>query len=313
MVNNVMSQGEFMRLYNIYFMCKKHIDTISSFNFKDNGNNTFTFTNWFDVKLVLNELYSIASIKDAVKNLHNCIDPINRDAKSPIISATIRNSINSNQNILISKMQAIIELYDSIGSSAQEIGIDVKIPKCSDLKEYINYLKEIDFIFTQCPFLLSKDETIVFNTVDVGSTWITFAVISGASFYILNNIANLIKQAVAIKSNMLVYKQQEEQLHAMKSKNEVSDDVISAFKTLKDKLLRDTVKSLEDEIVPLSDGEEKDKAAKSIEKLIFLMDKGVEIYSSIEAPPEVKVMFPMQENPTLLTEDVLKLLEDKNK
>lgn len=312
MVNNVILQGDFMRLHNIYFICTKYIDTIKHINFASASTSTYKIINWTDVKQALNELYLIDSIKDSVKKLYNCIDPISRDADIPIVSPNTKTDITSNQKILISKMQAIIDLYESLGNDIQESGIDIKIPKCSNLKEYINYLKEIDFILTQCPFLLSKDENIVFKTVDVGSIWVTFAVVGGTC-YILKNLAKLINEAVAIKSNMLVYKQQEEQLHTMRNKNEISEEVIKAFKTLKDNLIKESVISLENEIAPLSNGEERDKAGKSLEKLVFLMDKGLEIYSSIETPKEVKVLFPMQETQTSLTDDVLKFLEAKSK
>jgi hypothetical protein len=315
MENKVMYQGGFMRLYNIYFLCKKNIDLIKDFQLppsKDgNGRDIFKFNNWKQVKNILNELYTVNGLEDSVRKVYESLDPITRDAAIPIISTGVKNTLVNNQTTLIEKMQTIIELYESMGNGVSGTGIDVKLPKCSGLKEYINYLKEIDFVFTQCPFLRSKDEAIVFNTVDVGSIWLTFAIVAGTSFYILNNLAGLMKQAVAIKSNILTYKQQEEQLHAMRNKNEISDEVIQTFKKLKDDILKDAVHALEDKESPLADGEEIDKAAKSIEKLILLMDKGVEIQSSIETPAEVKILFPMQETQPLLIEDIIKLLEMK--
>lgn len=312
MVNNVMSQGEYMRLYNIYFICKKHNGLISSFDFKANNANTvFSFTNWREIRAALNELYAIDSMKDTIRSLYNSIDPVNRDLDSPSISSNTKNVIVKNQKILLAKMETIIELYESMGNDMVGAGLDIKIPKCSDLKEYMEYLKEIDFILSQCPFLKTKDEDIKFNTVDVGSMWLTFAVV-GAGFYILNNMAKLVEKAISIKSNILVYKQQEEQLNEMVSKKEITKDVIDAFKTMKEITLQDAVTSLEGDIAELNDGEERGKTALCLERLVMLIDKGVEIYSSIDTPSEVKVLFPMQETQALLTDDILKLLEIKN-
>lgn len=312
MVNNVMSQGELMRLYNVYYLCKKHNGLISSFDIKSSNSNTvFTFTNWGKVKAALNELYAIDSMKDTIKSLYNCIDPVNRDVDSPSVSSSTKNAIVQNQKILSAKMKTIIELYESMGNDKTGAGLDIKIPKCSDLREYIEYLKEIDFILSQCPFLKDKDEDIKFNTVDVGSMWLTFTII-GTGFYILNNMAKLVEKAISIKSNILVYKQQEEQLREMKNKNEITEDVIDTFKTMKDAVLKDAVTSLEEDIKELKDGEERGKTALCIERMVMLIDKGVEIYSSIDTPSEVKVMFPMQEPQALLVDDIVKLLELKN-
>ena len=43
------------------------------------------------------------------------------------------------------------------------------------------------------------------------------------------------------------------------------------------------------------------------------MDKGMQIYSSINAPSEIKDVFPTQEEVNILSDDLLKLIEMKNK
>ena len=65
----------------------------------------------------------------------------------------------------------MVKLYESLEAGEAKEGIDIKIPKCNDLKEYIQYMKDIDFILSQCPFISGSGEEIVFNTVDVGSMW----------------------------------------------------------------------------------------------------------------------------------------------
>ena len=74
-------------------------------------------------------------------------------------------------------------------------------------------------MFTQCPYLLHEKEQIKFNNVYVGSQWLAFAVtgVTG-SFCILNNFAKLVQKVNAIKSNILVYGQQEEMLKEMQLK-----------------------------------------------------------------------------------------------
>ena len=59
--------------------------------------------------------------------------------------------------------------------------------------------------------------------------------------------------------------------------------------------------------------EEKDKAGKTLEKLGYWMDKGMQIYSSIDAPVEIKDVFPLQQETNFLSDDLIKLLENKEK
>ena len=48
-----------------------------------------------------------------------------------------------------------------------------------------------------------------------------------------------------------------------------------------------------------------------LEKLSIWMNKGLQIYSSIEAPKEVKDVFPEQQDLSFLTDDIQKLIEEK--
>ena len=63
----------------------------------------------------------------------------------------------------------------------------------------------------------------------------------------------------------------------------------------------------------MMDGEEKDKAGKALEKLGYWMDKGMQIYSAIDAPAEIKDVFPTQQETNFLSDDLIKLLENKEK
>lgn len=228
------------------------------------------------------------------------------------ISSDTRKEFQKKLIELVSSVEILVKLGDMMELGKTESGIDVKIPKCSSLKEYMGYLKEIDFIFTQCPYLLHDEEEIKFNNVDVGSQWLVFAVTGiTTSFYILNNLAKLVQKAIAIKSYILVYKGQEKMLKEMQMKNDVMEETVDVFKKFKQTLLDESVFELEADIGTLQNGEERDKVKKTLENMVILMDKGVEIYSSIEAPKEIKMLFPMDKETPILPDNIMKLIEDK--
>lgn len=76
-------------------------------------------------------------------------------------------------------------------------------------------------------------------------------------------------------------------------------------------MLENSVSDLENDIGKLQNGEERDKVKKTLEDMVVLMDKGVEIYSSIETPKEIKVLFPMDKDNAILPDNITKLIEDK--
>lgn len=316
MENTKEGRGKLMRLYNIYYVCKQYLPTIQNIEIVEirNGNNAHTgyrIKNWGNARIALAELKKIKCLEGNVEHLCGTLNFWSLEKDAPEVTIDGGKNFRSSRKDLLITMMTIIELYESLELEQTQCGIDVKIPKCESLKEYMDYLKEIEFIFTQCPYLLADDEELKFNNVDVGSQWLTFFVVATGTFYILNNLGTLVNKAIAIKSHLLTLKQQEVILETMKLKKEVTDEVIDVFKKLKRDAMEGYVKDLEGELGELKDGEERGKVEKSLEKLVMLMDKGVEIYSSIEAPNEVKALFPINEDNPILPDNIVKLLEEK--
>ena len=103
----------------------------------------------------------------------------------------------------------------------------------------------------------------------------------------------------------------DEILKTMQSKNEATQETVDAFKKMKKITYKQYVDELQNELGRLENGEEEGKVAKSLEKLANLLDKGVEIHTSIETPKEIKVLFPFVETQQTLPDSLLKYIEDK--
>lgn len=308
-----------MRLYNIYYICNATVDSIKNITatHKNNSNGTTTY-NIVDWKNILENLYVLRKLpflKKEVDKMINSIPVYARDLETPEISSSAYGSFTKYRTELIIELETVIALYESMENGDAQAGIDIKIPQCSSLKEYIQYMRDIDFIFSQCPFISKSDEEIIFNTVDVGSTWLSFFIKATAGKnFIFSTLSKLTELAVKIQSNMNVLKQQDEMLKTMQQKNEIGNEVIDVFKKMKEKTLDDAVSEMENECkMTLSDPEERDRARRSLDIYAQLIDKGLEIYSSIETPKEIKVQFPFIENSPELPEGLLKLIEDKSK
>lgn len=303
-----------MRLYNILYVCKSCLPGIKLASVADAPGtpNVCIIKNWGSCKKSLDVLNKIECFKQEIEEIYSIIDWFQLEKEVARISSEHKSIIKEKLAKITYSVETMVKLSDMMDMGKTESGVDVKIPKCSSLKEYIWYLKEIDFIFTQCPYLLHDKEEIKFSNVDVGSQWIVF-VISGITtgFYILNNLGKLIQKAIELKSDILVCKQQEEFLEEYKKKNNVLEETINIFKKMKQEVMDKCVADLEADIGELNDHEERDKVKRTVEDLVVLMDKGVELYSSIETPKEIKVLFPMNKDTAILPDNITKLIENK--
>ena len=217
-----------LKLYNTYYICNNLAGVLKGLKVSQNTeqNNVYYIENWDEYTNALKTLRTIPIFKDISDKLYELIPVFIRSQPRPSIDTQTRNNLISANNNLICRIDTIIELYTSMNIPEKEKGIDVKIPNCQDLKEYIKYLNDIDFVFSQCPYLLHKDETIKFSSVDVGSNWLTFVieVSAGATglFYILNNLAKIVDKAMILKSHYCSIKEQEEALKSIQLKSDLA-------------------------------------------------------------------------------------------
>lgn len=208
-------------------------------------------------------------------------------------------------------MQTIIDLYENMNISNGGNGVDIKMPPCDDLKDYISYLKDIDFIFSQCPFLQYENEIIKFDSVDVGSNWLKFAIATTSTCMILTGVAALVDKALILRSHYISIQQQEETLKSIQIKNELSKEQIETFNLLRATYMKDAISSLEKDLGELDNPEERDKAERSLEKLELLLEKGCEIYATLDSPEEIQSLFPEIQGNLELPDNIMKYLEEK--
>lgn len=305
-----------MRLYNIYYTCKTVLSDIENLHIVETPTEAKRLVSWESYKQALFALSSFDFIKEDVKATYNVLNPIELEQTQPVIGKNTHIELIKKNEILLSKIKAVIDLYESLKDGTSQPGIDIKIPPCESLEDYISILKDINFIFTQCPYLKNEKEDIKYNGTDVGSDWITFAILASGTissgFVILNNLASLVNKAIMLKSNKKILDMQEELYKTMKMKNEVTQDTIDAFNKMKEITYKQYVDEIQEELGKLEDGEEEGRVSKSLEKLSTLIDKGLEIHTSIETPKEIKVLFPFVESKQTLSDEILKYLEDKN-
>ena len=308
-----------MRLYGMYYTCKMYLETVQNMEI---GSKVITagpvkyIEGWNEKSIILNELAKITPLRESVQKLYESIPIMYRDVDEFDITETVADTFKEYKRQLVIAMKTIIRTYEAINPqkvAEKEYGFDIKMPEFQNLDDFAGCISDLNFILSQCPYLNSKDASIKYGSVDVGSTWLTFLIAGAAATTVLSNLGKLVDAAAKIKSHATTVKMQEEELRSLELKNGIAAEVLDAFKKTNKILTQNSVSELEQELGELKDGEEKDKAGRSLEKLAYWMDKGMQFYSAIDAPNEIKDVFPVQQEVSYLSDDLMKLIEKKEK
>lgn len=308
-----------MRLYGMYYTCKKHIEYVKNMKVTNKTTAreaTWSIKSWAERSKVLNELAKMKPLRTPAREVYEAIPVVYRDQDEFDISGTVKDRFVAARGKLIVAMETVIDMYETINPKKvidEDYGFDIKMPEFDDLGEFSKCMEDLDFVMKQCPYLNDKDGQIKYGSIDVGSTWLTFIIVGVGATTVMTNLAKIVDIAIKIKSHITTVKMQEEALRSVEIRDEIAAEVLDAYKKANRILTQNSVAELERELGELKDGEEKDRAGKTLEKLGYWMDKGMQIYSSIDAPVEIKDVFPLQQETNFLSDDLIKLLENKER
>lgn len=290
-----------MRLGELYDVCKKCYPALESFRKNP----------------VRSQVYKVSDITDSIKDIDIFADIVKEMEKYKVsnMSEMRLNDFLKVSDALYMKVQAIIETCEFCNLNTEKNGIDIKLPMINDLTDFKNYIDDLEFVFTKCPFLQSEDEKLQFKSVDIGSTWIILAV-TGASVAIgsvlLNNIAAFIDKCFVIKSHKLTCEKQKEEIKKNKLEQQEKDELIQSINRIYKITVDNAIEELEESCGrQIADGDERGRFEQSVERMNQLMDKGLQIYASINAPEETKTLFEPLEMSFLSVEEKLKRIEKK--
>lgn len=304
-----------MRLYSIYYICKKYLPVVESMTVSSRsmtGDQIRYIEGWLEKSAVLNELGKSEPLRSPASKLFETIPVLSRDKDHFDLAPSEANAFLQARRELVLYMKAVVDTYEGMNlktaGGAQE-GFDVMLPRFSNMDELIKCLSDLNFVMNQCPFLRSAEGEIRYENMDVGSLWVSFIVVGAGAVLLLENLSKLVDMAVKVKSHMITLRMQEEALQAAKIRNEIAQETAEALHKVNSLIYDQYVGELEDSIGKLQDGEERDKTKESLKKMAYWMEKGMKIYAAIDAPPEAKNLFPVQEDLPALSQELQKLLE----
>lgn len=311
-----------MKFRNIYILCKENYDAIEKMNSNSisiNGRSGIKVSGWGNASYAVTRLMEADIFKKQANLLIESIPVFYRTRDSFEVTNEEWKKIISAKNELLKIMNTVMLIFGETGQMTEErMGLDIKLPKYNDFSEFAEYIRELDFIFTKCPFVQDKEERITFENVDIGSTWLTFFLVGtgtvvGGSI-LLNNIVAFIDKCIILRSHYLSYQKQKNDLEIEKRNEDEKQTILSYISLTYTKEVDSVIKELETvtghEVV---DADEQHRIRLSMEKMGFLIDKGLQIYSSIDSPAEVKVLFEPLKMKYIEIGKKIELLEDKEK
>lgn len=310
-----MSYMYYLMKNNYYNIANIKRQTINSKDPQGYATQYGNVSGWLVGKQSLHNLRAIKCFTENIDELFQLVPQELLEQDSFKLNTNTFQSFSSIIDDIIHQIRAIVNFCESSGFNEKQNGFDVKMPPTKDFNEFAEQVNGFQKLVLACPYLQDGDEKITLQKVDIGSVWICFAIACTAGMtatVILSNLSKLVDKAVKIKSHILTCKQQEEQLRATNQKNEVMEMVINGFKEYRKTLLDQCTNELEDEIGQLENGEQREQVKKSINALGELMSKGMEIYASIDAPDEIKDLFPTSDEIKSLNEPI-KLLTEETK
>lgn len=309
-----------MKLRNIYVLCKDNyeiVDNVVATEVSINGRTGRRVTGWNAAREALVLLMEVASLEAEAQKLIDSVPAFYRYKDSFDISREEWSDISSAKTTLLRTMDDTIDLYEKMGlDNENKVGLDIKLPKFNDFSEFVSCLKNIEFILTKCPFLKVKEEQLVFDNVDVGSTWLTFfvvgtAVVTGGSI-LLNNIAAFIDKCIIIRSHYLTMKEQKIKVEKTYKDIQEKEIIIKYIEAEYKELVDNSIKEMEELSsikIENKDGDEYLRIKECFERTGELIDKGMKIYSSIDSPEEVKALFEPLDMKYVAVEEKMKLVD----
>ncbi len=305
-----------MRMKYMYYVLKSNYEPLEKFKMYNElykvGSSQYNrgrVENWESVRNALVNISSINSLKDFC-SLFLDNPYFSKINDSFTIPYEVYQNLSPKYSAFLERIRGVIDFFELAGFGVVESGFDIKMPATESFDVFSKNLELFNKAINQCPYLNIENEKISLNKTDSGSIWFEFCVVAAGVSITLSNLAKIIDKCVKIKSHFITVKQQEESWRHAKIENDALETLVSANKKVTDAMLDECIEQLQQEIPSVTlDKEDEQRVKYSIDIISKLMEQGMEIYASIDAPDEVRDLFPTSDELSFLPKPQKLLLE----
>lgn len=257
------------------------------------GTVSYKLRNTADLVFLLEPLKPFPVIRKKIDDIYGT-DATFYKGETGAFTPQERTFIINTMSSIKSNLLTMQSMCEAIGVKSDSSGFDIKLPPNMTLAELSKCTHDLDNVFNQCPLLKSEQEEVRLRGVDIGSIWVTFSIIGAGSalaFSILKNLAAMVDQIMQIRERAAICKQQEELAKQAQLKNEEIQPIVNANKTIIKNLTQSCAEKLASDN-NIDSPEDIAQIRASLDMLREWIEKGMEVYASIEAPKEIKSAFP---------------------
>ena len=291
-----------MRLQEVYSIRQQACESWPDLSFDEKkatgGVVYFTLKNLYEVQMLLQLLSPLPFLTESINDVKKTSPGFNQLNGIATFDGSSKNNLLGAYNRLKSKAITIVDFFNSIKYTQQADGFDIKLPPDISLLDLSRCAKDLNTVFSTCPLLSKEGCSVSLAAVDVGSIWLSFVIGGATVASVLGIIAALVDKALIIRSHHLTTQEQAERIKSLQMGNDALEQANRINQEIGKQLLNQVCKDLSEEH-NVEDPEDFERLKNSVKLLSDWMCKGMEIYAAVQAPTEVKAVFPPVETQAL--------------
>ncbi|MGE1061236.1 hypothetical protein NXG27_01105 [Megasphaera paucivorans] len=275
-----------MRLSEIQKIIEENKDLLSiSIDPIPRDSNLCMVKNVTNVLIALHKLERIPSLKEHI-NIITSIPEIStiHTSNQTVVANANCNKFNNELATLKIECNAILSLANNILPTMDKDMICIKLPEESDLKTLSDIADNFSKLFTAVLTVPEIEGNIKFVGVEAGCSWLYIKMtgkIIAIINIIINNIYNVFNKYITTKKANLDLQSLEKDIKIKTSANIDIEQVLHA-------LCEKAIKEINNNELKKLDEGELGKFTRTMENLVKILEKGMEIHPSLMAPPEIQ-------------------------
>jgi len=291
-MENLEREGNTVRLYTKYYLCKSYRENFNNVRAVQTQPNRdeYRVDAWGEIKRAIDNLYAIDVLQDLLKKAYSLVPTPYKYLDFVEFNRVTWEKFSQSINDIKVSMDTIIKLYESMGHEASENDLEIQIPENIELSKFGKMIDDLNFVLKQCPIIERDEKTSRLLRTDVGSLWLVLA----GSYAFLKGVGYIVQAAVKARADLASIRQLEALTREMEGKAEL---VIQMNEIINDKrklILNKYVAEIQEVVEKKLEPSDEQTLVKCLEKMDELLESGLKVYAAIDTPREIQILFPEQ-------------------
>jgi hypothetical protein len=285
-----------VRLQDIYLILQENIPKLNSLKRENFGQGLMRLSNLKVFLEALNQINEIKLLEPMIERISEIEEFKNLKSDSINIVTERYNEFNNRWSDLYQKVNLALALLSEYNKDLKKNTFSILLPELKGLTEYSKFFSDLDKIILSP----SKDNEIIdINSFDVGSKWINITISSAFSIFVIMQLTRNAFDLYTKDYHQMLVMQKVYQAYDLEK--EVIEKIIQASEKKYNNSLTEKsegmFKSIKEKFPEKFDSEKdfneyKNNLKFALENLNSYIDKGMEIYKSIEEDkifPEIEM------------------------